>query len=155
MKIRPIRLALWIIACEIVGSIGSIFTMPNIAGWYVSLNKPFFTPPNWAFGPVWVTLFCLMGAAAYLVWEGKNKRKEEALYYFGGQFFLNVIWSFLFFGLRSPLYGLICIVPLWFAILLTIIKFRKINKTAAWLLVPYLAWVTVATALNAAVWMLN
>ncbi|MEM5804912.1 MAG: TspO/MBR family protein [Candidatus Aenigmatarchaeota archaeon] len=155
MKKKSLQLALWIAACELAGSIGSVFTAPNIEGWYASLNKPFFTPPNWVFGPVWITLFCLMGIAAYLVWESKSKLKKEALCYFGGQFCLNVLWSLLFFGLRSPLYGLICIVLLWFAILLTIIKFKKVDKIAAWLLVPYLAWVTVATALNAAVWMLN
>lgn len=153
---KYIRLALSIIACQFAGVVGTVFTMPSIATWYSTLNKPWFTPPNWVFGPVWITLYTLMGIALWLVWsKGINKKTLPALYPFKAQLILNAIWSIVFFGLQSPLYGLLTIVPLWLLIAYTILKFYKINKTAAYLLVPYLLWVTLATALNYAVFILN
>jgi len=138
------------------GVIGAIFTTPNIAGWYSTLNKPWFTPPGWVFGPVWITLYTLMGIALWRIWsKGINKKTIPALYPFAAQLALNALWSVLFFGLRSPLYGLVAIVPLWLLIAYTIKKFYKINKTAAYILVPYLLWVTVATYLNLGVLLLN
>jgi len=151
------RLAVSIVICQLAGVIGAIFTTPNIASWYVTLNKPSFTPPNWVFGPVWITLYTLMGISAWIIWEkgAKKKATRETLYPFGAQLALNTIWSILFFGLKSPLYGLMAIVPLWLLILYTILKFYKIDKTAAYLLVPYILWGTVATYLNYMVWLLN
>ena len=158
MRIRSYpRLILSIVLVEIIGSLGTIATSPSIPGWYASLNKPFFTPPNWLFGPVWTTLFLLMGIALYLVWqEGLRKSNARlAVYAFSFQIALNVLWSFLFFGLRSPILGLVEIVILWIAILYTIIRFYRVSKPAAWLLIPYLAWVTIATFLNLGVLLLN
>ncbi|MDD1711987.1 MAG: tryptophan-rich sensory protein, partial [Methanoregulaceae archaeon] len=139
------------------GVIGSFFTTPNIATWYESLNKPWFTPPSWVFGPVWTTLFILMGISLFLVlregWERKDVQIGTAI--FGIQLVLNILWSYLFFGLRSPLYGLIGIAALWIAILVTIIWFFRISRPAAILLVPYIIWVSIASALNYGIYVLN
>jgi Tryptophan-rich sensory protein (mitochondrial benzodiazepine receptor homolog) len=143
--------------CEAAGVIGSIFTTPNIASWYRTLTLPSFAPPSWVFAPVWITLYFLMGLALYLILiEGESGIPvTRALTIFAVQLILNTLWSFLFFGLRSPLLGLIGIVILWFTILLTIGEFYRISRPAAYLLVPYIAWVTLATALNYGIWALN
>jgi len=143
-----------VLLCQFAGVIGSVFTFNNIAAWYVSLNKPFFTPPNWVFGPVWLTLYTLMGIALYLVWQSGTSNKQ-ALQVFGLQLALNTLWSIVFFGAKSIALGLVVIVILWLAILWTIAKFWRIDERAGWLLVPYIVWVTIATALNAGVWLLN
>jgi len=143
-----------VLLCQFAGVIGSVFTFNNIAAWYVSLNKPFFTPPNWVFGPVWLTLYTLMGIALYLVWTA-GKSNKQALQVFGLQLALNTLWSIVFFGAKSIALGLVVIVILWLAILWTIAKFWRIDERAGWLLVPYIVWVTIATALNAGVWLLN
>lgn len=146
-----------VLICELAGLIGSAFTYPSISDWYTKLNKPSFSPPNWLFAPVWVMLYLFMGVSAYLVWEKGMKKKEvrDALSIFVVQLLLNTLWSLLFFGLRCPLCGLLGIAVLWVAILLTIIKFRRISKTAALLLLPYILWVSFAVLLNFYVWMLN
>ncbi|MDE1873520.1 MAG: tryptophan-rich sensory protein [Candidatus Micrarchaeota archaeon] len=142
---------------EIIGNIGTIFALPAIGAWYSTLIKPAFTPPAWAFGPAWLILFALMGVSLYLVWEkgtGK-KRVRRALYAFGVQMALNVLWSILFFGLRSPLLGLIDILLLLVAIVFTALEFYRVDRAAAYLLIPYLLWVAFATLLNISVWLLN
>lgn len=143
--------------CELVGIISTPFTFSAIPTWYTFLNKPSFSPPNWVFGPVWTLLYLLMGISAFLIWKHgfKKKRIKEALYYFVVQLFFNFIWSLLFFGLRSPILGLIDIIILWIFIVITIIKFSKTSKTAAYLLVPYLLWVSFATLLNYFIMILN
>ena len=150
-------LALFVIACILAGSSGSVFTYPNIATWYASLEKPFFTPPNWLFGPAWTTLFILMGISIYLVWEktGFRNKGRNALYLFVFQFALNILWSLLFFGLRSPLLGVADIIPLWVSILACVVVFRRIRKWAGYFMLPYLVWVTFAALLNVSVWLLN
>ena len=136
------------------GGIGAIATTPKIGSWYSTLIKPEFSPPNWLFGPVWTLLFLMMGVAFYLVWiEGKRARK--ALVVFGIQLVLNILWSFLFFGAESPGAAAAEIIVLWWAIAITILTFQKISKTAAWLLVPYLLWVSFASILNMAIFQLN
>jgi benzodiazapine receptor len=139
------------------GGIGSIFTMPNIATWYKGLTKPALTPPDWVFGPVWTTLFILMGIALFLVWrrDGAISGVRMAIVVFGVQLALNIIWSVIFFGGRAPLFGLLVILLLWLAIAATIWQFSKVSKTASLLLVPYICWVSFATYLNAGVWRLN
>ncbi len=144
------KLIITVIGCELVGLVGTPFTVAAIPTWYQSLNKPFFSPPNWIFGPVWTALYLLMGISAYLVWI-----KKGALNYFLIQLFLNFLWSVLFFGLRSPLLGFIDIVTLWIFILITILQFYKISKPAAYLLIPYLLWVSFATLLNLSIILLN
>jgi len=154
---KIIKLILSIVLCQAAGIIGSLFTTPSIPTWYASLQKPWFAPPNWLFGPVWITLFTLMGISFYLVWNKglKNKLVKKGLVIFGIQLLLNILWSFFFFGLNSPSYGLIEIIILWIAIGLTIFKFFKISKNAALLLLPYIAWVSVAAILNYYIWILN
>ncbi|MBI2233281.1 MAG: tryptophan-rich sensory protein [Candidatus Aenigmarchaeota archaeon] len=149
------KVIVMVVVAELAGVIGSVFTLPAIGSWYASLVKPWFTPSSWVFGPVWTTLYALMGIAAGIVWHTKAEKRQTALNLYFGQLGLNVIWSLLFFGLRSPLYALGEIVVLWIAIALTIRAFYPISKNAAMLLVPYILWVTVATALNAGVWLLN
>jgi len=152
-----IKLIVSIVVCFAAAIIGSLFTTPNIPTWYALLNKPPFSPPNWLFAPAWTTLYLLMAVSAYLVWmKGLgNKEVRIALGAFLVQLILNVLWSALFFGLRSPLLGAIEIVALWAAILLTIIYFFRISKTAGWLLIPYILWVTFAAILNFSVLILN
>jgi benzodiazapine receptor len=154
---RIARLVISILVCQMAGLIGSIFTMPSIPTWYASLAKPWFSPPNWLFGPVWITLYLLMGISLYLVWDrGLEKRGvKKALSVFGIQLVLNALWSFLFFGLLSPILGLVCIVMLWFAILASIILFYRIDRRAGIILLPYIIWVTIATLLNLYIWLLN
>lgn len=151
------RLALAILICQAAGVLGSLFTFQAISGWYQALAKPFFTPPNWAFGPVWLTLYTLMGVSLYLVWTAGLHKKEvrTAVWVFGAQLFLNAIWAPIFFGAQQVLLAFVVIAALWAAILATIFAFYRISKTAAYLLVPYIAWVTVAAALNYSVWVLN
>lgn len=156
MKINIPMLLAFIILAQLAGVFGSFFTMPNIETWYASLEKPDFNPPNWIFAPVWITLYTLMGIAAYLIAEkGINTASKLALSIFGFQLAINAIWSFAFFGLQSPVLGLVVIVLLWFAIAETIILFSKISKTAAWLLVPYLLWTSFAAILNLSIFLLN
>jgi tryptophan-rich sensory protein len=154
-KFSLFKLVLSIAICQLAGVVGSIFTISAIPTWYAALNKPSFSPPSWVFGPVWLTLYLLMGISLYLVWSIKKQNKEKARYIFGAQLFLNALWSLVFFGLKSPILGLVNIVALWFMILATIVMFYRISKTAAYLLIPYICWVTIATALNYGVWVLN
>ena len=155
MRVNVLRLVLSIIICQLAGAVGSVFTYPSIGAWYAGLVKPFFTPPNWLFAPVWITLFLLMGISLYLVWEKGFGKNRTALYLFSLQLVLNILWSVLFFGLQCPLCALPEIIILWIAILLTAIYFYRIRKTASYLLAPYLIWVIIAGLLNYYIWMLN
>jgi benzodiazapine receptor len=152
-----LRLAVCIVVCEMAGVIGSIFTASSVTTWYQTVSKPSFTPPDSIFAPVWITLYALMGVAVYLVWrEGTGKPYVKVcLIVFAVQLVLNVLWSLAFFGLRSPLAGLVVIVALWIAILATVVVFHRISGWATFLLVPYLAWVSFAGLLNAAIYALN
>jgi len=154
---KMIKLALSILACLVAGFIGSAATMPSIPTWYASLQKPAFNPPNWIFAPVWTTLFIMMGVAAFLVWDKglENKKVRISLAIFGLQLLLNVLWSMLFFGLQSPLYAFIDILVLWALILATMIYFYRISAAAAYLLIPYILWVSFASALNLSIVILN
>ncbi len=150
------ELIISIVICEAIGLIGSVFTTPSIGSWYADLQKPGFTPPNWVFAPVWTTLFLLMGISLYfLVEKGIGKDVRTGLVVFGVQLALNLIWSILFFGLHKIFLSLIEIVVLWIAILATIIWFWKVRKISAYLLIPYIVWVTVAALLNYYIWLLN
>lgn len=151
------KLIFAILICEGVGLLGSIATFPSIPSWYVTLTKPSYTPPSWLFGPVWTILFVLMGVSLYLVWKRglKKTQNKNAVSIFGLQLFLNLLWSVLFFGTHSPFLALIEILVLWFAILWTIVVFRKIDKNTTWLLAPYLAWVSFASILNLFIVKLN
>jgi len=151
------RLILSIIFCLSAGYVGSFAVTQSIDTWYANLVKPQFTPPDSFFGPIWTILYILMGIALYLVWIEDKKRKKvtSALKIFSAQLLLNILWSIIFFGLHSPIGALIEIVSLWLAILLTITRFSRISSAAAWLLIPYLVWVTYAAILNAAIAFMN
>lgn len=136
--------------CLGAGILGSFFTVSSIPTWYATLNKPFFSPPNWIFAPVWTIIYILMGISLYLVW---TKRKVPSVFWV--QLILNALWSITFFGIRNPALALVDIVALWIAIILTIKAFSKTSKLAANLLYPYLAWVSFATVLNLAIVLLN
>lgn len=158
MKINNfVKLVISVLACLSAGFIGSVFTTPSIPTWYATLNKPSFNPPDWLFAPVWTLLFILMGLAAFLVWQKGLKKKgvKKALAFFLTQLIFNVLWSFFFFKFHSPFLALLDIIILWFLILLTMIKFFKINNTAGLLLIPYLLWVSFASILNYFVYKLN
>ncbi|MEM3399513.1 MAG: TspO/MBR family protein [Candidatus Micrarchaeia archaeon] len=146
-----------IIVCQMAGIIGSFFTIPAIPTWYATLKKPFFTPPNWVFTPVWISLFTLMGISLYIILiKGiENQEVRLAVLVFGIQLTLNAIWSFLFFGLKSLFLSFLGISALWLAIIITIALFYKLSKSAALLLIPYLLWVSFAALLNFAVFLLN
>jgi len=159
-------LALFIIACESAGILGSLFTIQSIPTWYATLIKPPFAPPNWLFAPVWTVLYALMGIAAFLIWEKKTASRampksaklnmvSAALNMFGIQLILNALWSVVFFGLRSPLFGLFIIFLMLFTIAITMWRFYFIDKRAFWLMVPYLLWVGFATLLNFYIFALN
>jgi translocator protein len=145
------------IICQSAGLIGSIFTAPNIKGWYNNLNLPWLRPPNWLFAPVWLTLYTLMAVSLYLIWQQglKNNKVKIAFVVFIIQLFFNSLWSILFFGWQNPLLGLIDIVWLWLMIVISMILFWPLNKTASLLLVPYFLWVSFATYLNYSIWQLN
>ncbi len=144
-----------IIGTELIGSIGVIFTSPNITSWYSMINKASFNPPSWVFGPAWTILFFLMGWAFYLIWTASTKNKNIAYWAFAIQFILNIIWSAIFFSLKLPGFAFFEIILLWIAILWTILEFRKISQTASYLLIPYILWVSFASILNYYVWILN
>jgi tryptophan-rich sensory protein len=151
-----LKLIASILLCQLAGLIGSLTTFSEITGWYVTLAKPFFTPPNWVFGPVWLALYTLMGISFWFIWQKKpNKKTKTVMRIFAMQLALNALWSIVFFGFHSLLGGMILIILLWLLILICIIRFYEISKPAGWLLVPYIIWVTIATALNAGVWLLN
>lgn len=151
---------LTIILVECAGLIGSFFTVSAIPTWYANLSKPALNPPSVIFGPVWTTLYALMGIAAFLVWKKRNDPKKTqsvkiALWVFFGQLVLNTFWSIIFFGAKNLGGALIELTALWFSILATIFLFWKISKTAAWLLIPYILWVTFAGYLNYMLWAMN
>ena len=152
-----IRFFIALVICFGAAALGSVATNPAIATWYAALNKPVFTPPNWLFGPAWTLLYCLMAVAAWLVWEKGWDKKEVrvALAVFAAQLAVNSLWSFLFFAWHAPWLAYIGILALWLLILLAILKFWKIDKIAAWLLVPYILWVSFASFLNLGVALLN
>jgi len=157
MKKDLIKLILSLLFCQLAGFIGSLVTAPSIPIWYASLEKPSFSPPNWVFSPVWITLYALMGISLYLLWrEDRTEPKVKiALFFFIIQLILNVSWSMVFFGLRLPFLAFLEIILLWAVILLTILTSLKVSKVAGYLLFPYLLWVAFAAVLNYFLWFLN
>lgn len=157
---RRNRLAAALMSVTVVfaaGLAGSLATFNNLAPWYENLQKPVFTPPNWIFGPVWTTLYVLIALSFWrILTRGADiSLVRPAVYWFLIQMALNAAWSITFFGLHSPIAGLVVIALMIVAIMVTIAAFRRIDRLSAALLLPYLAWVSFATALNAAVWWMN
>jgi tryptophan-rich sensory protein len=153
----PKKLMISIFICLFAGFVGSYFTTPAIPTWFATLQKPSFAPPNWVFFPVWTSLFIMMGISLFLIWQKgwEDKKVKTAIYIFAGQLVLNALWSFAFFGLRSPLLGLMEIIILWIAILATILSFMRVSRTSAYLLIPYILWVSFAAFVNFSIWSLN
>ena len=141
----------------LVGGVAGFFTASGVEGWYATANKPWFNPPNWIFAPVWTVLYILMGFALFLIWKSQvaNQFKQTALILFTVQLTLNFFWSLIFFKMQQPGWAFIEITAMWLAIIFTIFWFGKISSTAAWLLVPYICWVSFAAVLNYAIWKLN
>ena len=152
-----VRLVLCIVACQGAGLLGSIFTNMSVNSWYPALVKPWFTPPDGVIPAVWTLLFTLMGVSLFLAWRAGLTLPQfrGAAYAFVAQFAVNILWSAAFFGLRSPLAGLVVIGLLWILILLNIYRFYPLSKEAALLLVPYLVWVSFAALLNYSILVLN
>jgi translocator protein len=159
-----IVLLAFVILVALASVIASSVTLPQIGGWYADLEKPWFNPPNWLFGPVWTVLYGMIAVAGWLVWRERGlEGARGALVLFGLQLGLNVLWSLIFFGLQQPgFFGLqqpglafMEIIALWIAVCATMIAFWRIRPLAGWLFVPYLLWVSYAAVLNGAVWLLN
>jgi tryptophan-rich sensory protein len=153
-----LKVVLCIVAAELIGGVGGFVTSGAIGGWYQYLDKPPGTPPNWLFGPVWAALYAMMGLSFAIVWHaggftGSDGKRPLTLFVL--QMVLNVVWTPVFFGLHQMLAALVIILLLWITILATILAFAKWSKLAAYLLVPYLLWVSYATYLNAGYWWLN
>ena len=139
-----------------IGATAGYFTVTGLGNWYETINKPAWNPPNAVFGPVWTSLYVLMGIAFYLVWkQGSSPQKSKAIVLYCIQLAFNFSWSFLFFNRHLIGGALIEMILLWIFILLTIVAFGKISKAAAWLMVPYICWVSFAMVLNYTIWQLN
>ena len=154
------RILIVVVTCLAIGYFSGMATQSSIKTWFPTLIKPSFNPPNWVFAPVWSMLYIMMGIAAGMVWNRleytmDKELVKKSLVFFAIQLGLNALWSILFFGLRNPMLALIEIVLLWLMIYETYIKFGKIDKIAGYLFLPYLAWVSFATVLNASIWWLN
>ncbi len=153
MWIQAVALCAWLLASYSAAATGAFFSPGE---WYASLNKPSWNPPGWVFGPVWTALYTMMAVAAWLVWRrGGFAAQRRPLAWFLVQLGLNAAWTPVFFGLQRPDLALVVIVLLWLAIVGTIRAFRPVSRPAAWLLAPYLAWVSFATVLNATLWQMN
>ncbi|MER3319844.1 MAG: TspO/MBR family protein [Allomuricauda sp.] len=157
MKKRIPYIALSVLVCLAIGFLSGIATQSSVNDWYVTLNKPSFTPPNYLFAPVWTALYIMMGVAAGIVWSKGYHHiwVKTALYHFVFQLLLNALWSIVFFGLKNPLGGMVVILALLTMIILTIKWFKVISKPAALLMIPYVLWVAFASALNYKIWELN
>ena len=141
----------------LTGVLGSFFTQNSVSSWFLNLNKPFFNPPSYLFAPMWTSFFILIGISLYLIITAKadKKIKQKAYILFAIQCLLNIGWSYCFFYLRNPLLGFIEIIILLASIILTTFYFYRINKVAAYLLIPYILWVSFASVLNFSLWFLN
>ena len=155
---KGIKIAVWVVICLVVGYVSSMYTRSSITTWYPTLEKPFFNPPNWIFAPVWTLLYILMGVSAGLIWDKIASQKElvkKGLLLFSIQLILNAFWSILFFGWNNILLSLIEIILLFLFIFETYLTFKKLDKTASLLLLPYMAWVLFASILTASIYFLN
>jgi len=157
MKKKIVYITISVLICLAIGFLSSIATQSSVNDWYLTLNKPSFTPPNWLFAPVWTALYIMMGVAAGIVWSKGYHHVwvKTALYHFVFQLLLNALWSIVFFGLKNPLGGMVVILALLTMIILTIKWFKVISKPAALLMIPYVLWVAFASALNYKIWELN
>ena len=151
------KLVISILIPLLVGAVAGLFTSSGVKGWYALANKPWFNPPDWIFAPVWTGLYIMMGIAFFLIWRAAADKtiKQTAMILFVVQLVINFFWSFIFFRLQQPGWAFAEIILMWVTILLTILSFGKISSTAAWLMVPYICWVSFALVLNYSIWKLN
>lgn len=175
------KLLISLVICTLAGGIGSFFTASSVSTWYATLEKPALNPPSWVFAPVWTILYLMMSFSLFLVWKNNWKiqyplitkkwgkawnpysqrlwtgswQTANVISIFGIQLGLNTLWSVLFFGMQTPGFAFFELLALWCAIIYTIINFYRISKPAAYLLIPYLLWVSFAGYLNFMIWMLN
>lgn len=152
MKIDWPKLILFIVIAQLTGILSSLLTFESIPNWYAFLNKPLFSPPNWVFGPVWTILYFMIGVTGYFIYKSKNKKLMQVFWI---QLALNFFWSIIFFGLKMPELALLEIIVMWSSIFYLIIYSQKKVKIVSYLLIPYLLWVTFASALNFAIVLLN
>lgn len=152
-----IKLVISLALPQVAGLTGALFTQTGEGSWYRAIEKPEWNPPGWIFGPVWTTLYILMGIAFYLIWKSNAPlhRKRPAMILWLTQLVFNFFWTIIFFNLHQIGWAFAEIIVLWLLILATIFAFARINKVAAWLLVPYISWVSFATLLTGTIWMLN
>ena len=152
-----LKLLISILLPQVAAGVGAYFTITGDGTWYDTIQKPDWNPPSWLFAPVWTALYIMMGIAFYLVWKNDAllNKKRTAMLLWGFQLVLNLFWTIIFFNLQQPGWATVEIGVLWFFILATIIAFARINKIAAWLLVPYIAWVSFAALLTWAIWKMN
>lgn len=155
MKSLIVKIAICASLCLLLGTASGFSTIDSITNWYQFLNKPSFNPPNWIFGPVWTLLYLIMGIAVALIWHTPHPNQKRALQLFAVQFVLNLGWSFIFFNLRELGIAFVEIIAMLIAIIFTIVAFYKINRKAAFLMIPYLCWVSFASVLNFSIWFLN
>lgn len=149
------KLLLSLLIPQMAGLLGSLFTVSSIPVWYAGLNKPWFSPPNWIFAPAWLTLYFLMGISLYLNWVKKSKQSKYNVRLFFIHLFFNAIWSPIFFGARNPVLAFVVIIAILLSLLIMIVKFWKVNRVSAFLLIPYLIWISFATLLNYFIIILN
>jgi benzodiazapine receptor len=156
-KFRLLSLIVSLLITQGIAATASLFTISQIPGWYRTLNKPSFNPPNWLFGPVWTVLYIMIAIAAYMVWQRRvgNPLFSKARISYFVQLLLNFSWSAVFFGMHQIVGGLVVIALLIVSIVINIYYFSKFSKAAAWLLVPYLLWVSFASVLNLYIYLLN
>ena len=154
MHLLPTLISIGI--AQLAGIVGSVFTASSVREWYPTMVKPDWNPPSWLFGPVWITLYTLMGIAAAMIWRQRELPEAKlALWVYGIQLVLNALWSILFFGLKNPALAFAEILILLTLIIVTAVLFYKINHTAGLLMLPYIAWVAFASFLNYTLWQLN
>jgi translocator protein len=155
LRSLPAKIILCIVIMEVLGGLGAFLTSGSISSWYSTLVRPPGTPPNWVFGPVWSTLYAMIGISFALIWQQGGLGKNRLTFFFFAQLFLNLIWTPVFFGAHLIVPALIVIILMWLFIALTIRAFAKVSKPAAYLLIPYLLWVSYATYLNVGYAVLN
>jgi len=150
-----ISLVIFIVVCLGIGGLGAMATTPEIDGWYRTIEKPSWNPPDWIFGPVWTTLYIMMAIAGWRVWTMADTKRTLPISLFGIQLLLNLAWSFIFFAMRQPGWAFAEIVVLWLAITATMLTFFQRSKLAGVLFIPYWAWVSFASVLNFTIWRMN
>lgn len=145
-----------LVLCLAVGALGGAVTATSVTGWYQTLSKPSFNPPDWLFAPVWTTLFVLMALAAALVWQnGRGRERRAAITWFLAQLAVNLAWPCLFFGLQAIGMALACLIVLWAFVAATALHFWAVDPRAGLLMIPYIGWVSFAGLLNFVIWRLN